>query len=118
MGPSLMPGKPLTQPDTTIEIKVSIAGWDPSEFTVKKDQVVELQLIGTDNGQLPALTGVTNFTGHGFHMYAYDIWVTGLRAGVEHSITFKASKAGEFPFECSVFCSVDHYKMTGTMTVK
>ncbi len=104
--------------DTTIEIKAAIAGWDPAEFTVKKDDVVELKLIGTDNGALPAITGIEKrFTGHGFHVYAYDIWATGLRAGVERTVKFKASEAGTFPFECVVFCSTDHYKMVGTMTV-
>ncbi len=103
--------------DRTIEIKAAIAGWDPKEFTVKKDEIVELKLIGTDNGSLPAITGVKRFTGHGFHIYSYDIWVNGLRAGVERSIKFKASEAGTYPFECVVFCSTDHYKMCGEMIV-
>ncbi|MAG30221.1 MAG: cupredoxin domain-containing protein [Planctomycetota bacterium] len=104
--------------DTTIELKAAIAGWDPPEFTVKKGDVVEIKLIGTDNGQLPALTGIEKrFTGHGFHVYAYDIWANGLRAGVERTVKFRASEAGTFPFECVVFCSPDHYKMVGTMTV-
>jgi hypothetical protein len=110
-------GDSLGPADVVVEIKAAIAGWDPDRFTVKKDDVVELKLIGTDNGQLPALTGVKEFSGHGFHIYAYDIWANGLRAGVERSVKFKASEAGTFPFECVVFCSTDHYKMVGKMTV-
>lgn len=117
-GASREADRDLGKPDVTVEIQANIAGWTPDEFKVAKDQVVELKLVGTDNGQLPAVTGVREFSGHGFHVYAYDIWVTGLRAGVEKSIKFKASEAGVFPFECSVFCSLDHYKMTGRMIVE
>ncbi len=117
VGASREADRELGPADVSIEIKAAIAGWDPAEFTVKKDDVVELKLIGTDNGQLPALTGVKEFSGHGFHVYAYDIWANGIRAGDEKTIKFKASESGTYPFECVVFCSTDHYKMNGVMNV-
>lgn len=115
---SRTPRTELGPPDVTLEVSAAIAGFTPNELRVKQGQVVELALIGVDNGQLPALTGIDRFTGHGFHLSAYDIWICGLRAGVERRIKFRATRAGTFTFECPVFCSVDHYKMNGRFVVE
>jgi hypothetical protein len=115
---SRTPQTGLGKPDITLELKAAIAGYDPKELRCKEGQVVELVLIGVDDGQLPALTGVKRFTGHGFTMRDYDIWTNGLRAGVEKRIKFKATRAGTFVYECSVFCGVDHYKMNGKFIVE
>ncbi|MDP7033195.1 MAG: cupredoxin domain-containing protein [Planctomycetota bacterium] len=108
----------MGEPDVQVEVRASIDGFEPKELTFKKDQIVELVLVGVDDGQLPALTACKMFSGHGFHVYGYDIWVNGLRAGSEVKIKFKAVEAGKFPFECPVFCGVNHYKMIGMMTVE
>jgi nitrous oxide reductase len=107
----------IGKPDVTIEVTAAIAGFEPKEIRVTQNQVVELVLVGVDNGQLPAVTAVDKFTGHGFHMSSYDIWVGGLRAGVERRIKFRATRAGKFFFECPVFCSLEHYKMNGKFIV-
>lgn len=116
--PIYMPAQPV-RPDVTIEVKVYTSDFDPRNITVKEGQVVKLVLKGMDNGILPAVTGIDKFTGHGFHVIGpYDIWVTGLREGVTREVLFTATTPGEFDIECTVFCSLEHYKMRGKLIVK
>ncbi|MEW5815999.1 MAG: cupredoxin domain-containing protein [Spirochaetota bacterium] len=111
--------KALGNPDVTVTVDASTSKFTPDRITVKQNQVVKLILKGTDDGDLPKITALREFSGHGFHVFGpYDIWVTGLRANVVKEIIFKATVAGEFEFECPVFCSVDHYKMRGKLIVE
>ncbi len=117
--PSRGPINPLGNPDVTITVDVVTSEYKPNIIKVKQNQIVRLVLKGGDDGDLPKITGVREFTGHGFHVLGpYDIWVTGLRSNVVKEITFKATVAGEFDLECVVFCSVDHYKMRGKFIVE
>lgn len=109
----------LGKADVEITIDASTSEFTPDKFTVKEGQVVKLILRGTDDGDLPKLTALREFTGHGFAMYGpYDIWVTGLRANVVKEVKFKATVPGEFRYDCVVWCSPDHYKMHGVMVVE
>lgn len=113
------PLEPLGRPDVTVTVDAYVAEFKPKEIRVKQNQVVKLILKGTDDGDLPKITGLKEFSGHGFHVLGpYDIWVTGLRAGVTKEIVFKATVPGEFDFECVVFCSVKHYQMRGKLIVE
>lgn len=117
--PSREPTEPLGAPDVTITVDAVTSEFQPNVIRVKQNQVVKLILKGGDDGDLPKITGLKEFSGHGFHvMGPYDIWITGLRTDVVKEITFKATVAGEFDFECPVFCSVNHYKMRGKLIVE
>ncbi len=117
--PSRGPLSELGAPDVTITIDVVTSEYRPNVIRVKQNQVVKLILKGGDDGDLPKITGVKEFSGHGFHvMGPYDIWVTGLRSNVVKEVDFKATVAGEFDIECTVFCSVKHYLMRGKLIVE
>jgi len=117
--PSVQPVKPLGRPDVTLTIDCYTSEYKPNVIKVKQNQVVKLILKGTDDGDLPKITGCKEFSGHGFHVLGpYDIWVTGLRAGVTKEIVFKATVAGEFDFECTVFCGPKHPWMRGKLIVE
>ena len=116
--------EPLGKPDVVIDINARRAEYQPNEIHVKKGQVVLIRLHGLDNGlaDLPELQeqlGLKEFSGHGFQIVGpYDVWVTGIRKGVTKEVKFKADIAGEFDFECTVFCSPDHYLMRGKLYVE
>jgi heme/copper-type cytochrome/quinol oxidase subunit 2 len=116
--PSVKPTHPLGSPDVEITIDAAATGFKPNLIKVKQNQVVKLILKGVDDGDLPKITGVKEFSGHGFHVPGYDIWITGLRKGVVKEIVFKATVPGTFAFECPVFCGVNHYKMRGKLVVE
>ncbi len=54
---------------------------------------------------------------HGFKLSAYHINKT-LKKGDPVAIEFTASKAGTFPFHCSHFCGLGHFKMRGKLIVE
>lgn len=114
----------LGAPDVTIDIQVMRPVFIPTEVRVKQGQVVKLRLHGKDNGLAddPALQGhlgLKEFSGHGFQILGpYDVWITGIRKDETKEVTFKASEAGEFAFECVVFCSPTHYLMQGKLIVE
>ncbi|MEW6456097.1 MAG: hypothetical protein AB1410_05200 [Acidobacteriota bacterium] len=117
--PSLQPLSPLGSPDVTFTINTYTSEFKPNLIKVKQNQVVKLILKGTDDGDLPKITGLREFSGHGFHVLGpYDIWITGLRANVVKEISFKATVSGEFDFECPVFCGVNHPWMRGKLIVE
>jgi plastocyanin len=117
-------GEDLGPPDITIDVNVMRPVFAPPTITVKKGQVVKLLLHGVDGGlaDMPGVdeaVGLKEFSGHGFNLMGpYDVWVTGIRKGVTREVVFRADVAGEFAFECTVFCSPQHYMMRGTFIVE
>lgn len=117
-------GEDLGEPDVTIDINVLRPVFAPSVVTVKQGQVVLLRLHGLDSGlaDMPGVDeaiGLVEFSGHGFSITGpYDVWVTGIRNGVTREVLFRADVVGEFTFECTVFCSPQHYLMSGTFIVE
>jgi heme/copper-type cytochrome/quinol oxidase subunit 2 len=117
-------GEDLGEPDVTIDINVLRPVFAPNEIRVKQGQVVKLVLHGQDSGlaDMPGVDeaiGLVEFSGHGFQLLGpYDIWVTGIRAGVTREVVFRADVVGEFAFECTVFCSPQHYLMSGKLIVE
>ena len=115
---------PGGEPDVTIDVDVLRPVFVPSEIRVKKGQVVRLLLHGKDSGiaDMPGVDeaiGLKEFSGHGFQVLGpYDIWITGIRKDVTREVTFKADVAGEFAFECVVFCHPAHYAMRGKLIVE
>ena len=114
----------LGAPDVTIEIKAVRPVFIPTEVRVKQGQVVRLLVTGLDNGlaDMPGVdeaVGLNEFSGHGFQILGpYDVWVTGIRKGVTKEVIFRASEAGEFAFECVVFCHPNHYLIQGKLIVE
>jgi len=114
----------LGEPDVTIDVDVMRPVFLPTVITVKQGQVVRLRLHGKDNGledmpELQGALGLHEFSGHGFQIFGpYDVWITGIRKGVTKEVIFRASVAGEFQFECVVFCSPNHYAMLGKLVVE
>ncbi len=118
-GPSVEPPEPLGKPDVTLTVDLYTSEYKPNLLRVRQNQVVKLILKGTDDGDLPKITGLKEFSGHGFHVLGpYDIWITGLRANVVKEIVFKATVPGEFDFECTVFCGLKHPTMRGKLIVE
>lgn len=117
-------GEDLGEPDVTIDINVLRPVFVPNEIHVKQGQVVRLLLHGQDSGlaDMPGVDeaiGLVEFSGHGFQLLGpYDIWVTGIRSGVTREVVFRADVVGEFSFECTVFCSPQHYLMSGKLFVE
>jgi heme/copper-type cytochrome/quinol oxidase subunit 2 len=117
-------GEDLGEPDVTIEINLLRPVFAPNEIRVKQGQVVRLLLHALDNGlaDMPGVdeaVGLVEFSGHGFQILGpYDVWITGIRKGVTREVIFRADVVGEFAFECTVFCSPQHYLMRGTLIVE
>lgn len=114
----------LGTPDVTIDIDVMRPVFVPNQITVKQGQVVKLRLHGKDNGlaDTPELAGaiaLKEYSGHGFQILGpYDVWITGIRKDETKEVMFKATVAGEFPFECVVLCHPMHYMMQGMIIVE
>jgi len=93
--------------------------FNPSEIRVRQGQVVKLILTSKDDGQLPQITGVNEFKGHGFAIGGpYDIWITGLRQGTTKEVVFVAKYPGQYVVECTVLCGLGHPFMKGKLIVE
>lgn len=114
----------LGKPDVIVDITAQRTTFVPWEIKVKKGQVVQLRITGKDNGlaDMPGVdeaVGLTEFSGHGFQILGpYDVYITGIRKGVTKEVAFKATTAGEFPIECTVFCAPTHYLMQAKLIVE
>jgi cytochrome c oxidase subunit 2 len=86
-------------------IKVTAKNFEfkPSVITVKKGELVELELTTSDRR-------------HGFDAPGLDIHAE-IKPGAPSRIQFTPGKAGHFPFHCSVFCGDGHEEMTGEIVV-
>lgn len=86
------------------------SSWDyndlslPSVINVEQGDTVTLHITSFDET-------------HGFELDAYGINEP-VYAGKFTDITFVASKAGKFPFECSIYCGEGHSDMTGELIVQ
>jgi cytochrome c oxidase subunit 2 len=75
----------------------------PSVITVKKGELVELELSTSDRR-------------HGFDAPELSIHAE-IKPGAPTRVQFKPDKVGRFPFHCSVFCGDGHEEMTGEIVV-
>ncbi|HEY5285039.1 MAG TPA: cupredoxin domain-containing protein, partial [Polyangia bacterium] len=75
----------------------------PAVITVKKGELVELELTTSDRR-------------HGFDAPELAIHAE-IKPGAPTKVQFKPDKAGHFPFHCSVFCGDGHEEMTGEIVV-
>lgn len=79
-------------------------GWAPDTITVNLGERVRLRISSPD-------------VVHGFEVPALGIKVDEILPGHVQEIEFVATRAGQFPFACTRWCSVDHWRMRGTIQV-
>ncbi len=79
-------------------------GWSPDTIRVNVGERVRLRISSPD-------------VVHGFEIPALGIQVDEILPGHVAEIEFTATRAGRFPFACTRWCSVDHWRMRGIIEV-
>lgn len=79
-------------------------GWQPDEIRVNVGERVRLRISSPD-------------VVHGFAIPALNINVDEILPGHVQEVEFVATRAGRFPFACTRWCSVDHWRMRGVLFV-
>jgi mono/diheme cytochrome c family protein len=79
-------------------------GWQPDTIRVNLGERVRLRISSPD-------------VVHGFAVPALGINVDEILPGHEEEVDFVASRVGRFPFACTRWCSVDHWRMRGVIEV-
>ncbi len=87
-----------------IDLKASRFSFSPSTLDLKAGVPVELHILSTDGT-------------HGFFVPGLDIKQQ-LNQGKEVVVSFTPTKAGQFPFRCSVVCGQGHLNMKGELIVE
>ena len=90
-------------PARVIKVTAKKFEFKPSVITVKKGELVELELTTSDRR-------------HGFDAPGLNIHAE-IKPGSPTRVQLKPDKAGHFPFHCSVFCGDGHEEMTGEIVV-
>lgn len=105
--PLFVPGaRPPQAPGQLVRIHLTARRYtfDPDVITVRQGDHVQLIVTAIDRD-------------HGIAIPAFGIKQY-LKKGVPATVSFTASKAGAFPFHCSVFCGIGHRHMKGKLIVK
>ncbi len=79
-------------------------GWQPDTIRVNLGERVRLRISSPD-------------VVHGFVVPALGINVDEILPGHVEEVDFVASRLGRFPFACTRWCSVDHWRMRGVIEV-
>ena len=79
-------------------------GWQPDTIRVNLGERVRLRISSPD-------------VVHGFAVPALGINVDEILPGHVVEVEFVASRVGRFPFACTRWCSVDHWRMRGVIEV-
>ena len=88
----------------TINVQLTQFEFTPNPITVKKGDIVTLNITSVD---VP----------HGFSLPEFGVSVQPA-VGETKSVTFTADKAGTFTFTCNVFCGQGHSNMAGQFVVE
>jgi nitrous-oxide reductase len=80
----------------------------PDTIRVKEGDTVHLHITNLEQARDAT---------HGFGISSYNVSMS-LEPGEEGDVTFKADKAGVFPFYCLEFCSALHLEMAGYLIVE
>ncbi len=80
--------------------------WNPKEIHVQYGQQVKILVRNIDA------------VSHGLAIPDFKIEIEELKAGHVQEVSFVADKRGEFPFMCTVWCSMHHLDMTGKIIVE
>lgn len=79
-------------------------GWSPDTLRVNVGERVRLRITSPD-------------VVHGLASPALGIQIAEILPGHVAEVEFVASRAGRFPFACTRWCSVDHWRMRGVIEV-
>lgn len=79
-------------------------GWQPDTITVNLGERVRLRIASSD-------------VVHGFAVPALGINVDEILPGHVQEVEFVPNQIGRFPFSCTRWCSVDHWRMRGVIQV-
>ncbi len=79
-------------------------GWQPDTIRVDVGERVRLRIAASD-------------VVHGFNIPALGIQVDEILPGHVEQVEFVATRAGRYPFACTRWCSVDHWRMRGVIEV-
>ncbi len=79
-------------------------GWSPDTIRVNLGERVRLRISSPD-------------VVHGFEIPALGIQVAEILPGHVAEVEFAVSRVGKFPFACTRWCSVDHWRMRGSIKV-
>ncbi|CAG0948232.1 Cytochrome c oxidase subunit 2 [Anaerolineae bacterium] len=79
-------------------------GWSPDTLRVNLGERVRLRISSPD-------------VVHGFEIPALGITIDEILPGHVEQVEFVATRAGHFPFTCTRWCSVDHWRMRGVIEV-
>jgi nitrous-oxide reductase len=92
----------------TLKMVAVRSSFTPTDFEVNRGDTVTV-----------AVTNIEQTTDelHGFGLLDYNINIV-IDPGETKTVTFKADKAGVFPYYCTNFCSALHQEMQGYMIVK
>ena len=82
----------------------SNGGWQPDAIRVNVGERVRLRIAAPD-------------VVHGFEIPALGIKVDEILPGHVEQVEFVATRAGRYPFACTRWCSVDHWRMRGVIEV-
>ncbi len=82
----------------------SNGGWQPDTIRVNVGERVRLRIAAPD-------------VVHGFEIPALGIKVDEILPGHVEEVEFVATRAGRYPFACTRWCSVDHWRMRGVIEV-
>lgn len=80
--------------------------WYPRKFTVPYGKEVRILIRNIET------------TSHGFAIPDFNVAVKEIKAGEAAVVKFTPDKRGVFPFMCTVWCSDEHLRMTGEITVE
>jgi nitrous-oxide reductase len=80
----------------------------PDIIRVKQGEIVHIHMTNLEQAKDAT---------HGFGISSYDISLS-LEPGEHNNVTFKADRAGVFPFYCLEFCSALHLEMAGYLIVE
>ena len=80
----------------------------PDLIRVKEGDVVHIHLTNLEQARDAT---------HGFGISSYNVSMS-LEPGEAGEVTFKADRAGVFPFYCLEFCSALHLEMAGYLIVE
>jgi nitrous-oxide reductase len=92
----------------TVKMVAVRSSFTPTDFSVNKGDTVTI-----------AVTNIEQTTDelHGLGLLDYNINIV-IDPGETKTVTFKADKAGVFPYYCTNFCSALHQEMQGYMIVQ
>ncbi len=79
-------------------------GWQPATIRVNVGERVRLRIFASD-------------VVHGIEIPALGVRVDEILPGHVAEVEFTATQAGRFPFACTRWCSVDHWRMRGAILV-